>query len=125
MTPVMQIIHELQELGGKTSPPLSMAHLQVELIETCAVTSAPLVEPGLGGEKGIEVGALAPTSEDIFATELCDLFARLEAAIPGSGKKIACILTEKTSRDKVHKVKEYLRSKKSGTIRKESRLFDG
>jgi hypothetical protein len=125
MTPVMQIIPELQELCGQTFPPLLMAHLHVESIGTFAVASAPPAEPGLVGEKGIEVGALVPTSQALFATELCDLLARLEVAIPGTSKKIACILAENTSRDKVQKVKEYLRSKKSGTIRKKSWLFDG
>jgi hypothetical protein len=97
----------------------------VELLGTFAVASAPPVEPRLCGEKGIEVGAFTPTSAALFATELCDLLARLEAAILRSGKKIACILAEKTSRDKVHKVKEYPKSKKSGTTRKTSQLVDG
>jgi hypothetical protein len=61
------------------------------------------VEPGLGGKKGIEVGALAPNSQALFATELCDLLPHLEAAILGSGKKIGCLLAEKTSTDKIRR----------------------
>jgi hypothetical protein len=36
--------------------------------------------------------------EAFFAKELCDLPFNLEAASPGSGKKIACLLSEKDTR---------------------------
>jgi hypothetical protein len=67
-----------------------------------------------------EASALAPISEALFAKELCDLLASLEAARLGSSKKIACLLMEKAAEGKIKKVKEYLRSKskKNGTARK-------
>jgi hypothetical protein len=44
----------------------------------------------------------------------------LEVAIPGSWKEIACLLVEQTLREKIQKVKDYLRikNKKSGATRK-------
>jgi hypothetical protein len=61
-------------------------------------------------------------SEDLFEKELCDLLITLEAAIPGSSKEIASILSEKATGDKIKRVKEYLRgkSKKSNATRKAS-----
>jgi CO dehydrogenase/acetyl-CoA synthase alpha subunit len=56
----------------------------------------------------------------LFAKELCSLLINLEAAIPGSAKEIANILTDKASLGNIKKVKEYLRSKrkKCGVARK-------
>ncbi|KAK1646404.1 hypothetical protein QYE76_064209 [Lolium multiflorum] len=109
------------ELCEDPSPPLSMVHLHVDSLVTSKVASAPPpVEASRCGDKVIEVGALAPNSDALFASELCDLLARLEATSPGSSKEIARLLEEKSSR-KIQKVKDYLRSrsKKSGATRKE------
>jgi hypothetical protein len=64
--------------------------------------------------------ALAPSSDALFAKELCNLLVSLEAASPGSGKEIASLLSEKATTGKIMKVKEYLKSisKKSGVLRK-------
>jgi hypothetical protein len=59
----------------------------------------------------MEVGALAPNSDELFARELCGLLVRLEAASPGSSKEIARLLADKSSRGNIQKVKEYLRSR--------------
>jgi hypothetical protein len=75
----------------------------VESLGTLAVASAPPVEPGLYDEERIEANALVPNYEVLFSRELCGLLARLEAAIPRAGKEIACLLAEKTSRDKIRK----------------------
>jgi hypothetical protein len=111
------------ELCEDPSPPLSMVHLHVDSLVTSKVASAPPpVEASRCGDKVIEVaGALAPNFDALFASELCNLLARLEAASPGSSKEIARLLEEKSSRGKIQKVKDFLksRSKKSGAIRKE------
>jgi hypothetical protein len=68
------------------------------------------------GVKVNEAGALAPNSEALFAEELYNLLVSLEVAIPGSGKEIARLLSEKVTMGAMKKVKEYRRhlSKKSG-----------
>jgi hypothetical protein len=121
MAPVMQIMPELQELCKEPSPPSLMVHPQVNSLGISAVASTPpqvdLSQPldfvDLGGKVN-EKDALS--SEALFAKELCDLLVSLEAAIPGSSKEIASILTEKATMDKVKKVEAYLhsRSMKSG-----------
>jgi hypothetical protein len=114
---------DLQELCEGLSPPLSMVHLQVDSLVTSEVASTPpLVEASCCGDKVIESSALAPNSDALFARDLGDLLARLEAASPGSSKEIARLLEDKSSRGKIQKVKEYLksRSRKSGATRNES-----
>jgi hypothetical protein len=53
-------------------------------------------------------GVLAPSSNAIFAKELCGLLASLEAASPGYGKDIACVLAGKASEDIIRKVEKSL-----------------
>ncbi|KAE8769438.1 hypothetical protein D1007_58990 [Hordeum vulgare] len=55
-------------------------------------------------------GMLASIDEAVFKRKLCSLLASLEAASPGSAKTIACLLTEKTSMNKIKKAKKALRS---------------
>jgi hypothetical protein len=107
---------ELQELCGEASPLLE------NLLGTLVVASTPPPMELSHGDKVNEAIGLAPNSEALFAKELCDLLVRLEAAIPGSSKEIACLLEKKTYGGKIQKVKEYLRSKckKSGAIRRKS-----
>jgi hypothetical protein len=122
--PVFQIMPDLHELCEDPYPPLSMVHLWADSLVTSVVASAPPpVEASHCGDKVIKVaGALAPNPDALFASELCNLLARLEAASPGSSKEIARLLEEKSSRGKIQKVKDYLRSKskKNGAARKES-----
>jgi hypothetical protein len=115
MALVMMIMPELQELCGELAPPLSMVHLEVDSLGSSVVASMPLaLEP--------HQLLVSVDSEALFAKDLCDLLVSLEAASPGYGKEIACLLLGKDTGDKVKKVKEYLRSKskKSGAIRKVS-----
>jgi hypothetical protein len=49
-------------------------------------------------------GVLAHSSDDLFTKELCGLLASLEAASPGYGKDIACVLAGKASDDIIRKV---------------------
>jgi hypothetical protein len=121
--PVIQIMPDLHELCEDPSPPLSMVHQQADSLVISEVASAPPpVEASPCGDKVIEADVSAPNSDALFASELCDLLARLEAASPGSSKEIARLLEEKSSRGKIQKVKDYLRSKskKNGAARKES-----
>ena len=63
---------------------------------------------------------LARIDEAVFAKKLGGLLTCLEAASPGSGKAIACLIAEEASSGKIKKVKKALRSigKKSGAIGK-------
>ncbi|XBI98070.1 hypothetical protein VPH35_018335 [Triticum aestivum] len=67
-------------------------------------------------------GMLARIDEVVFKKKLCRLLTSLEAASPGSGKEIACLLAEEASTGKIKKVKKALRSigKRSGALSKAS-----
>ena len=54
------------------------------------------------------------------AKEICDYVVALEAAEPGSGKTIGCILKEKAIKDKKRCGASSRPSKKSGAIRNAS-----
>ena len=119
MAPVMTVMPELQELCQESSPPLSMMHLEVDSLGSSAMTSMPqALEP--------QQPLVFIDTEVLFAKELCDLLVSLEAASPGYGKEIACLLSRKDPGSKVMKVKEFLRSKcrKSGASRKASAAAD-
>ncbi|KAK1603839.1 hypothetical protein QYE76_027512 [Lolium multiflorum] len=82
-----------------------MVHLQVDSLVTSEVASTPPpVEASCCGDKVIESSALAPNSDALFARDLGDLLARLEAASPGSSKEIARLLEDKSSRGKIQKM---------------------
>jgi hypothetical protein len=57
-------------------------------------------------------GVLASNSKALFGKELCDLLVSLEAANIGYGKKIACVLAEKASKDLIRKVLKSLRNRR-------------
>ncbi|XBI23298.1 hypothetical protein VPH35_051881 [Triticum aestivum] len=61
---------------------------------------------------------LARIDETVFKKKLGGLLASLEAASPGSGKTIACLLVEESSTCKIKKAKKALRSigKKSDAL---------
>jgi hypothetical protein len=115
---VVSLIDEVNEVEVSTpnsEAPLSMVHPEVDLLGSLVVVSTPSsLEPS-------ESLGFAD-SDALFAKELCDLLASLEAASPGSSKEIARLLSMKDSWDKIEKVKEYLKSKskKYGTTRKVS-----
>jgi hypothetical protein len=121
LAPVMHIMPDLQELLVEPSTPPTIGSLVVSSAPPPVELSLPLDFVD-GGEKVNEAATLAPNSDELFVKELCDLLASLEAASPGSGKAIACLLAEKATEGKIKKVKEYLRSvrKKSGVTWKTS-----
>jgi hypothetical protein len=68
---------------------------------------------------------LAHSSEALFGIELCGFLASLEAAIPGYGKDIACVLAGKVPEDMIRRVEKSLRrvsiwgrKRKKGVARK-------
>jgi hypothetical protein len=63
-----------------------------------------------------EAGVLVPNSEAHFAKELSDLLVSLEAASPGYGMEIACVLAGKAFEDIIKKVEKSLRSKRKKRI---------
>jgi hypothetical protein len=52
---------------------------------------------------------LAHSSKVFFGIELCGLLASLEAASPGCGKDIVCVLAGKASEDMIRIVEKSLR----------------
>jgi hypothetical protein len=56
----------------------------------------------------VSKGVLVYSSEALFAPELCGLLASLEAACPGYGKDIACVLVGKPSEVIIRKVEKSL-----------------
>jgi hypothetical protein len=63
--------------------------------------------------------------EALFGSELCSLLASLEAASPGYGKDIACVLAGKASEDMIKMVEKSIkkvsiwgRRRKKGLARK-------
>jgi hypothetical protein len=95
----------------------------------------PYQEPGILSMRTRGVVPSSPpkqklNSDALFAKELCDILSSLEAANPGIGRALACILTGDTIKSKskkvsdcprtgIHKEKSLRRKdKKSGTIRK-------
>jgi hypothetical protein len=63
-----------------------------------------------------ETGVLAPNSEALFSKELSDLLVSLEAASPGYGMEIACVLAGTESEDMIQKVENSLRSKRKKRV---------
>jgi hypothetical protein len=95
MAPVLQITPELHELGVESSVMLPMEVGSFEALAVATVTSPLQSEPCQLPAYADNGGVLAPSSEAIFAKKLCGLLASLEAASPGYGKDIACILAGK------------------------------
>lgn len=60
------------------------------------------------GDKVNEAGALAPQPDALFAKELRNLLISLEAACPGYGNEIACVLAVNASEDMNKKVETSL-----------------
>ena len=140
VAPILHIMPELTVLCEESTPPLSVAiPKEMGLLGALAVPTTPSPPPlessqtdfvvcaGLdasvtrspvtvghvvppGGDV-VGTNTLAPCSDALFAKELCSLLSSLEAASPGSGKVVACILTEKFNKDKIKKVEKSLKSK--------------
>jgi hypothetical protein len=98
VAPVLQIMPDLQKICASPSLPLSVEHVKVDSpVTLCSrdpsdVISAPIPP----------TSALSPDA--LFAKELCDMLSKLEAAIPGCGRAIACLLTGSTIKSKGKKV---------------------
>ena len=93
MTPVLQIMPDLEELCARPGLRLSVEHMKVD--------SPTLTSP----EQSDVVSTPIPprpvhNSDDLLAKEVCDLLSGLEAAIPGCGRAFACLLTGTTSKRK-------------------------
>jgi hypothetical protein len=97
-----------------------MSHLKVVSLGTFVASKPPMVEPSQFLGKAIEEGALAPNSEPLYASELRNLFVSFEADSLGSGRKIACLLMEKSTTIKIKNVKQYL-SKKTRRVASQGR----
>jgi hypothetical protein len=82
--------------------PLKLGSFEASAV---APTPSPLQKPTsmFSGE------VLAHSSEALFGRELCGLLASLEAASPGYGKDIACVLAGKASEDMIRMVEKSLR----------------
>jgi hypothetical protein len=112
------VVPELQqqELCGEsfTELPTKLGSLEVS---TAAMTSSlPSCEPCQRPAFVDSGEVLTPNSEVLFGKEICDLLIGLEAAIPGYGKDIACVLTGKASDAMIRKVEKSLRSKRKKMI---------
>ena len=100
--PVLQIMPELRDLCASSALPLSLSmdHTKGDLSaalgssERSDVISAP-IPPSPGHNP-----------DALFAKELCDLLSSVEAACPGSGRAIACLLTGTKIKGRSKKVKD-------------------
>jgi hypothetical protein len=127
MAPVLQITPELHELRVESSVMLPMEVGSFEALAVATATSPLQSEPCQLPAFADNGGVLAASSEAIFAKELCGLLASLEAASPGYGKDIACVLAGKASEDIIRKVEKSLskvslwnKGRKRGVVKKVS-----
>lgn len=115
---VLQITEELHELRGDSLVVLPSALCSFETMEVATTPSPPQSE-SCQSLASLDHGAvLVPSSDALFAKELCGLLASLEAASPGYGKEIACVLAGKASEDMIKKVEKSLRKVSIRRIRR-------
>jgi hypothetical protein len=93
---VLQITPEVHDLCEEDSVEL---RLERGLFEASAVTTTPSPPQKPASH----------SYEALFGSELCSLLASLEAASPGYGKDIACILAGKASEDMLRMMEKSLR----------------
>jgi hypothetical protein len=85
---------ELRELGTVTDLPPAVAHVKVDVPATMSL-------PEQSGVAHTPISSPPPHSSDaLFAKEICDLLSKLDVAIPGLGRSIACLLTGTAIRGK-------------------------
>jgi hypothetical protein len=97
VTPVLQIMPDLQDILGSSTLPVSMEHMEVDSAPTlCSLGSSDVISAPHPPPPALNQDAL-------FAKELCDVLSSLEAAIPGCGRAIACILIGTTIKCKSKK----------------------
>jgi hypothetical protein len=121
LAPVLQITGELHELSGDSPVLLPSALCSFENLEVATTPSPPQSEP-CQSLASLDHGAvLVPSSDALFAKELCGLLASLEAASPGYGKEIACVLAGKASEDMIKKVEKSLKKVSIRRIRRRTK----
>jgi hypothetical protein len=125
--PVLLITPELHESCGESSVVLPLVLGSSEALVVATTPSPPQLEPCESLDSLDSGEVLAPNSDALFAKELCGLLASLEAASPGYGKDIACVLAGKASEDLLREVEKSLRKvsiwgrrRKRGVARKAS-----
>jgi hypothetical protein len=116
VAPVLQVMPELQELCGELSVVLPVELRSLEASVVNMAPSPPPLRPCQAPAIVDSAGVLAPNSEALFGKELCDLLVSLEAASPGYGMEIACVLAGKASEDIIKKVEKSLRSKRKKRV---------
>jgi hypothetical protein len=107
LDPVLHITPEFHELCEESSKVLPLEVGSCEAL----VTSLPQSPASL-----VSGAVLAHSSDALFAKELCGLLVSLEAASPGYGKDIACVLAGKASKELIRKVEKSLRTKRKKMV---------
>ena len=123
--PVVEILPEMQD-PCRESP--MVLPVELGLVESLAVDMVPSPPSSESSSSSLsdrveETVVVAPISEALFGKQICDLLVNLEAACPGYGKDIACVLTGTASDGVFMKVEKSLRRrarKKIGIARKAS-----
>jgi hypothetical protein len=115
VAPVLQVMPDLQELCVSPSVPLVVEHMKVGLaMSSCERADSAMLEVILSEQSDVALAPIPPSpahNRDIlFAKELCDLLSKVEVAIPGCGKAIACLLIGLTTKDKGKKVDDCSRT---------------
>jgi hypothetical protein len=107
LDPVLHITPEFHKLCEESSKVLPLEVGSSKAL----VTSLPQSPASL-----VSGPVLAHSSDALFAKELCGLLASLEAASPGYGKDIACVLAGKASKEIIRKVEKSLRTKRKKMV---------
>jgi hypothetical protein len=116
VAPVLQVMPELQELCGELSVVLPM---ELGSLEASAVSMTPSPPPLKPCQAPVIVDSgdvLGPNFKALFGKEVFDLLVSLEAASPGYGMDIACVLVGKASEDIIKKVEKSFRSKRKKMV---------
>jgi hypothetical protein len=104
VTPVLQIMPELQELGTSPGLPLTMEHVKVDVTASLSLPEKSDVAP-------TPIPPSPPHSTDaLVAEEICNLLSRLDVLIPDLGRSIACLLTGMPIKGKIKKMGDGLRT---------------
>ena len=107
--PVLQVMPELQVLCASSDSPLSVEHMMVDTqATTCEGHDSTLTcessEVNSAAHSHVASAPIPPPPTDnsnaLFAKELCDLLASVEAISPGTGRATACLLTGTTFKGK-------------------------
>jgi hypothetical protein len=112
VAPVLQVIPDLQELCANPSLPLLVERVKVDSsVIFCSPEGLDVTSTSIPPSSALNLDAL-------FANELCGVLSSLEAAVPGCGRAIACLLTGSTIKSKSKKASDCPRT----GIRKEKSL---